>query len=156
MGNHGKAARFTAEVSRQLANWNYKKKLGTIYSETMMFRVTEHTYREADTTFVAFKKVSPEEQEVWLESSADQSATLLFEFCSTTANTTIDLKKTIEYWIPFGTDYVIVINLELKEWYFFNHSLHYTTHSFSEKFIAPSDLPDLVLDFEEIARECGF
>jgi Uma2 family endonuclease len=156
MGNYTKAAKFTAKIMIALGIWNNEKKLGEIYPETLMYRVKEHTYREADTTFIAFAKVSREEQESWLETSAQDSATLLFEISSTTSNASIDLKKTIQFWIPFGTKYAIVVDLEEKKWYFFNGSTTYTTHDFSEKFVAPSDLPDLVLDFEEIARECGF
>ncbi|TAD95703.1 MAG: hypothetical protein EAZ97_15055, partial [Bacteroidetes bacterium] len=147
MGNHGKATKFTARVIVIISIWNDEKELGEVYSETFMYQVCEHTYREADTSFVAFKKVPKEEQQTWLDASAKNSATLLIEISSTTANANIDLKKTVEFWIPFGTNYVIVVNLEERKWHFFKNSTLYSTHSFSEKFVAPADLPDLVLDF---------
>lgn len=156
MGNFSKAVRFTAEIIRLLGNWNFEKRLGEVYTETQMYQVREHTYREADSSFVAFSKVSMEEQDSWFEKNANKSATLLIEISGTANNAKIDLLKTIEYWIPFGTDYVIVIDLENKKWHFFDHSANYSSHSFSEKFIAPNDLPNLIFDFDEIANRCRF
>ncbi|TAD95585.1 MAG: hypothetical protein EAZ97_15255 [Bacteroidetes bacterium] len=156
MGNFSKATKFTAEIIRILGNWNFIKKLGYLYSETQMYRIKTHTYREADTSFVAFAKVLKEIQDEWEEKIADSSATLLIEISGNKENAKIDLEKTIDYWIPAGTDYVIVVDLEERKWHFFNRSSSYKTYSFSQKFVAPSDLPDLILDFEEIARNCGF
>lgn len=156
MGNFSKTTRFTAQIIAKLIFWNNQKKLGEVYPETMMYRVKESTYREADTSFVAFSKASEEEQDGWFEKIADKSATLLIEISSTTVNAKIDLAKTVEFWMPAGTDYAIVIDLEERKWHFFDHSANSKTYSFAQKFVAPSDLPDLILDFEEIAMNCRF
>ncbi|TAD95048.1 MAG: hypothetical protein EAZ97_16080, partial [Bacteroidetes bacterium] len=58
MGNFSKAVRFTAQIIGKLIIWNEARKLGEVYTETQMYQVREHTYREADSSFVAFSKVS--------------------------------------------------------------------------------------------------
>lgn len=156
MGNFSKATLFTAQLMAELIIWNRQKLLGKVYSETQMYRVKEHTYRECDTSFVAFAQVSKEKQREWFDKIADEPATLLIEISGNKVNAKIDLAKTIELWIPFGTKYVLVLDLEEEKWHFFDGNIHYTNHSFSQKFVAPSDLPDLILDFEEIAENCGF
>ncbi|TAE03503.1 MAG: hypothetical protein EAZ97_01395 [Bacteroidetes bacterium] len=137
--NSRKATLFTAHLTAKLHNWNEIKDLGYVRSETAGFEVKENTWCEADTSFIAFTKVSKEEQDSW-EGLNKKAPTLLGEVSGNHKNALIDIKKTQKYWMPAGTDYALIFDLEIKKYYFFNRSTSYSTHSFSEKFIAPSDI----------------
>lgn len=152
--NTDKATLFTAQLLFKIALWNASKKLGTVRPETAGFMVKGNTWCEADTSFIAFTKASKEEQMKW-QGLVPCPPTLLGEVSGNHANALKDLKKTQKYWMPAGTDYALVFDLEIRKYYFFNRSSSFSTHSFSEKFIAPSDLPDLEIDFQEIADEIG-
>lgn len=152
--NTFKAALFTAQLLGAMISWNKTKKLGVVSAETAAFAVAELVWREADTSFVSFEKLGKELQS-FLNGICLVLPTLLFEVSSTHLNAKKDLAKTQKYWMPAGTDYAVIIDLEKKEWHFFNRSTVYSTHHFSEKFIAPADLPNLEIDFEAIINEIG-
>ncbi|TAE04281.1 MAG: hypothetical protein EAZ97_00360, partial [Bacteroidetes bacterium] len=134
--NSNLATLFTMHFMAKLYNWNEIKDLGTVRPETAGFEVKENTWCEADTSFVAFTKASKEEQASW-KNLIKVAPTLLGEISGNHANALIDIKKTQKYWMPAGTDYALIFDLEIKKYYFFNRSTSYSTHSFSEKFIAP-------------------
>lgn len=136
--------------------WNRTHKLGRLYDCDCGFKLSSGSWLEFDGSWIAFSKASGAEQVAWKSGKMEVVPTFFWEIISNPNDLEKDLKKIIRICLKeFGFEEAIVADPFEKLYHHFKKGSETATiYRFDVPFRS-TNLPELVLNFEEIYELAG-